>query len=96
MLHLDHTGLVDLVVLAVAVGAGVSALRHRSGALGVLGAVIGSLALAWVVIVALVTWGPQSVSDAARDSAFVQTFPMPDRALHDLHDLSHETPQARP
>jgi len=94
MPDLGDVGLVDLIVLGVVVLAVVGALRHRRGVLGALGAALGALVLVWVAAVAVTVWGPPPASRAVQDSAFVAQFPMPDRALHDLHDLDRPGPAA--
>ncbi len=85
--QLGHTGLVDLLVLGTAVLAAVGALRHRRGLLGAAGAVVGSLVVAWLVAVAMAVWGPPPVSHEVRESTFVHTFPVPERALADVDRL---------
>lgn len=84
MTSLDHIGLVDLLVAGFVVLGVVGALRARSGLLGTVGTVIGSLVVAWIVTTALVVWGPNGVSDTVRRSTFAETFPAPTRALAQL------------
>ncbi|GAA0974379.1 hypothetical protein ENKNEFLB_02316 [Nocardioides aquaticus] len=94
MIDLPSLGLVDLVVLALVVVAAVGALRAGRGLLPVLGASLGTVALAWVAAVALTAWGPPPLAGEVQRSAFARALPMPVAALDDLGQLTGDRPGA--
>ncbi len=73
--------LVDLIVLLVVVGAVIGALRRRAGLLATLGSALGALLVAWLVTVAVATWAPRPMAQAADGSRLLHTFPTPRHAI---------------
>lgn len=96
MIDLPSLGLVDLVVLALVVVAAVGALRAGRGLLPVLGAGLGTVALAWVAVVALTAWGPPPLAGEVQRSVFARALPMPATALDDLGRLTDDRPGGAP
>lgn len=80
MHDLARLGLLDLVVLVTVLLAGIGALRRGAGVLGALGSALGTAVVAWLVLAALVTWGPRPWDHAARDTALIRAVAAPERA----------------
>ncbi|GAA4680676.1 hypothetical protein [Nocardioides nanhaiensis] len=80
MPDLAHLSLLDLVVLVTVVAAVVGALRRGAGLLGAVGSALGTALVAWLVLAALVAWGPGPWGHAARDTALIRAVPAPERA----------------
>lgn len=81
MPHLATVTLVDLIVLLVVVGAVIGALRSRAGLLATVGSALGALLVAWLVTVAVASWGPRPAVETAERSRLLHTFPAPHRAI---------------
>jgi hypothetical protein len=93
---LASLGAVDLLVLLLVVGGVVGTLRRGGGLLAAAGSVLGSLLVAWLVAVAVVTWGPTSWAQVTEQSALVQAAPVPHRALDQVGALLGHGPGATP
>ena len=84
-MDLSHTlaslGIVDLAALVLVAAGVVGTLRRGGGVLAAVGSGLGSLLVAWLVAVAVVTWGPGSWARTTEHSALIEAAPVPHRAL---------------
>lgn len=87
MSALATVGLVDLIALALVVGAAISTLRRGRGLLAAAASALATAVVVWVLAVAVASWAPAPAADAAQASRLVRAVPVPNHALHQAEQL---------
>ena len=83
MPELGSLSLVDVVIVVAVLLAVVGALR-RGRLVGAVGSALGTVLVAWLVVAAIVAWGPRDLARDVRASEFAQVLPVPQKALQQL------------